>query len=1325
MAKQSRFIKRHKRSLSDPDLKDIKKNVDSQLSAFSTLVANLEVKKEIMERSRQKEAAANGNGATTGGFISSSGNMRTTASNGQGGGSILLKLKAIAEAFVNTPPDALHSREIVRQIQKLHLNAAKTATSLERELMIKLLFIISTCSRLEEYKECLEEDDVTEANDDSLNMSSESESEFLSGTSSPAVSSPIPMPQREARAAPRSRGKPTSRRLSRSLDGASFAAMLEEYALAEQEFSELSSPDIQRPARRRPAAAAAVAAGQSPDLSTSPTPDHDDNEDEIPESVRRRKTPLTLNDKFDEVVSPGEAHEREIKRRYEERDIEREKEKYTQKKKTGGRSKRPTERSPLAIAHSAAVAKDTHADSDDDDDSAGALGAEKRSISAPTKGTKSNGGGMLKIARGAAPIMSPEPRRPAAPSKGLSWFKMAIQKEKEKVKEKNKALRQPASPEVATTSGGSGGGKRIKKESVPRWPSPPPSKKRTSPTTGNSPPPVRAARPPSNLHRQLEAHEQERKKSGAVDADADADAAATTPGAVPAEEEKEKEMEKATEKETADSALAGEHTNVDNAGRDKSLTPPSVPPLALGALRRSGGGGGSARPDDANDTATEGGLHQTGTVAINEKRAEAMRQLMRDLEAAASKRAHEAEEAAAAQQHEQEQAEGKQREDAVRERDEEQRLRQQQAAESDKLRQQHQNMPYENDDDVGKITDSDRARIRSRPQSTELNLIVCRICEQPVPLNQMEAHGNMCSKYTKPLLLVETANKRLKQLLKRLERIRGRTEEHSNETLAMISGAIQLTKGVVGILPAAENATADCNAKLEQLRPIVDALDAPASAALVLSASSGIDLLNSPREMPGAPPPNSLNSPRYNPYIIMKAVEREMENKLASLKNIDELRIESPRSLFNSTKSELPNVQDFQFIKPIAKGGYSRVYLARKIKTGDLFAVKVLKKSFIAGKNAVPHILAEKKILEASVSSPFIVKMYYAFQTPRHLFLVMEFLPGGDCYSLLKNIGRFDESMARMYIAETVLALEYLHDHGIVHRDLKPDNMLISQAGHIKLTDFGLSRIGLNRKVKESSFAAMEEDYAQQLDLAGQKEEEGSMPGTPDYLAPEILLGLSHGKSVDWWALGCVLYEFLVGIPPFCGSCVEEIFQRILSRDIEWPDESEVSRDAIDLIDKLLQIKASERLGYQGASEVKEHPFFGNIDWSRVLKMKLKAVFLPRPSHDEDLSYFDARNEDFPIGNSDMRELMGRSWEDIDEVPIVGDSDRDARSLVRSPSPVDVDDAFGGFDSVVLGNLLHKNEVALKKVARMGSSDKLNEEDVDDVDSNSSSDEKA
>jgi len=591
---------------------------------------------------------------------------------------------------------------------------------------------------------------------------------------------------------------------------------------------------------------------------------------------------------------------------------------------------------------------------------------------------------------------------------------------------------------------------------------------------------------------------------------------------------------------------------------------------------------------------------------------------------------------------------------------------------------------------------------------------VCRICEEPVPLDQVEAHGNLCSKYAKPLLLLETANKRLKQLVKRLERIRDNRKEHSDQVLLSISAAIQITNGVLEIQPATKEATFNCANKLMQLRPIISTLDLPASGMTL--STCGIDLLNSPRDREGSSSSvaTSAHDPRNSPYIIMKAIEREMENKVASLENIDELENESPRSLFSSSVSELPTVRDFSFIKPIAKGGYSRVFLARKIKTGDLFAVKVLKKSFIAGKNAVPHILAEKKILETSVSSPFIVKMYYAFQTSKHLFLVMEFLPGGDCFSLLKNVGRFDESMAKMYIAETLLALEYLHDHGIVHRDLKPDNMLISQAGHIKLTDFGLSRIGLNRKVKESSFAAMEEDYAHQLDLAGQKEEqEGAMPGTPDYLAPEILLGLPHGKAVDWWALGCVLYEFLVGIPPFCGSCVEEIFQRILSRDIDWPDESEVSKEAIDLIDKLLQVNASMRLGFQGASEVKEHPFFAGIDWNKVLKMKMKAIFLPRQSHEEDISYFDPRNQDFPSNGADnnsYRGLLSRSWEDIDEVPVLDDLDKESRAIVRSPSPFDADDAFGGFDSVVLGNLLHKNEVALKKVVRLGSSDALAED---------------
>jgi hypothetical protein len=427
--------------------------------------------------------------------------------------------------------------------------------------------------------------------------------------------------------------------------------------------------------------------------------------------VRRRKLSLTLNDKFDDAAS-GEvdAHERELKRRYEEREIERETEKYTQKK--GGRSKRPTERSPLAIAHSAAVAKDTHADTDDDDD------YDDDDNNEPPSSSSSSSNGLkktktkamhLKIARGATPVMSPEPRRPATQSKGLSWFKMAIQKEKEKTK--TKALKTTSSP---------GATKRIKKESV----SSPPGKRRTSPAVAS--PPVQAG-VPSNLHKQLEAHELEQKEK-------DPTAAVTTTAAEPAKNAPSPAVVE-NEKEKSD---GGEGVGVEwISSKDKSLTPPSVPPLALGVLRRSGGslarsedasGSRVSRASvDASNDITDSSIHQTGVVAINEKRAEAMRQLMHDLEAAASKRAHEAEEAAAEAARQK-----REEENAERERDEKQQKQLQERTESDKKQQlaQQQHAPYENDDDVGKINDSDRARIRSRPQSTELNLIVCRICEQ-------------------------------------------------------------------------------------------------------------------------------------------------------------------------------------------------------------------------------------------------------------------------------------------------------------------------------------------------------------------------------------------------------------------------------------------------------------------------------------------------------------------------------------------------------------------------------------------------------------------
>ena len=234
----------------------------------------------------------------------------------------------------------------------------------------------------------------------------------------------------------------------------------------------------------------------------------------------------------------------------------------------------------------------------------------------------------------------------------------------------------------------------------------------------------------------------------------------------------------------------------------------------------------------------------------------------------------------------------------------------------------------------------------------------------------------------------------------------------------------------------------------------------------------------------------------------------------------------------------------------------------------------------------------------------------------------MEYIPGGDVFSLLKNLNAFPEKLAKQYIAEMVLALEYLHGVGIIHRDLKPDNMLISSEGHIKLTDFGLSKIGLIDK-QETEVEALAEDGGGEEDGG---EEEGAV-GTPDYLAPEIFLGTGHGKEVDWWACGCILYEFLVGITPFYGESWEEILENVLNHQIEWPEAGEgygISEQAKDLVEQLLKIDPTQRLGSKGASEVKQHRFFEGVDWGELLK--LKGAFIPRIKGKEDTDYFKARN---------------------------------------------------------------------------------------------------
>ncbi|KAJ6418631.1 hypothetical protein OIU84_001907 [Salix udensis] len=325
------------------------------------------------------------------------------------------------------------------------------------------------------------------------------------------------------------------------------------------------------------------------------------------------------------------------------------------------------------------------------------------------------------------------------------------------------------------------------------------------------------------------------------------------------------------------------------------------------------------------------------------------------------------------------------------------------------------------------------------------------------------------------------------------------------------------------------------------------------------------------------------------------------------------------------------SIDDFEIIKPISRGAFGRVFLAKKRATGDLFAIKVLKKADMIRKNAVESILAERDIL-ISVRNPFVVRFFYSFTCRENLYLVMEYLNGGDLYSLLRNLGCLDEDVARVYIAEVVLALEYLHSLRVVHRDLKPDNLLIAHDGHIKLTDFGLSKVGLINSTNDLSGPAvsgtsMLVDDEPQLPTSEHQQErrkKRSAVGTPDYLAPEILLGTGHGTTADWWSVGVILFELIVGIPPFNAEHPQTIFDNILNCKIPWPRVPEaISPEAQDLIDRLLTEDPHQRLGARGASEVKQHVFFKDINWDTLARQK--AAFVPSSESALDTSYFTSR----------------------------------------------------------------------------------------------------
>lgn len=391
---------------------------------------------------------------------------------------------------------------------------------------------------------------------------------------------------------------------------------------------------------------------------------------------------------------------------------------------------------------------------------------------------------------------------------------------------------------------------------------------------------------------------------------------------------------------------------------------------------------------------------------------------------------------------------------------------------------------------------------------------------------------------------------------------------------------------------------------------------------------SGISQLNvnTSSSSCGTPPPAQL--PPSAPAVTPAANYTLDENALlkaaavasASLHGLTSTPIaKSIRSAVEPpapSQQQQPSEQDFEVAKLISNGAYGAVYLVKHKHSRQRFAMKKINKNNLILRNQVEQVFAERDILSFA-DNPFVVSMCCSFETKKHLCLVMEYVEGGDCANLLKSIGPLPFDMARFYFAETVLAVEYLHSYGIVHRDLKPDNLLITALGHIKLTDFGLSKMGLM-----SLATNLYEGY---IDSETRQFSDKQVYGTPEYIAPEVILRQGYGKPVDWWSMGIILYEFLIGCVPFFGETPEELFAHTVNDDIEWPDNEDwaIAPEAKDLITQLLQQNPRDRLGIGGAHEVKEHVYFTAVDWNSLLRQK--AEFVPQLSNDDDTSYFDSK----------------------------------------------------------------------------------------------------
>eukprot|EP00792_Barthelona_sp_PAP020_P011903 TRINITY_DN616_c0_g1_i1.p1 TRINITY_DN616_c0_g1~~TRINITY_DN616_c0_g1_i1.p1 ORF type:complete len:850 (-),score=211.16 TRINITY_DN616_c0_g1_i1:115-2664(-) len=497
--------------------------------------------------------------------------------------------------------------------------------------------------------------------------------------------------------------------------------------------------------------------------------------------------------------------------------------------------------------------------------------------------------------------------------------------------------------------------------------------------------------------------------------------------------------------------------------------------------------------------------------------------------------------------------------------------------------------------------------------------ILCRICDMYVPISQILLHTTECSQLNAANVQRYTINDRLSNLAGSAVN-RARTHHEITTAHSLLTTIASL-----------------CNRVYRS----------NLSDSSLASVRAEINSLNARIQKAGSPDMT---------FVFCARLQFLVEEKANAVRNAAELT-----STQNElTVSRVPKFSDFKKETIISRGAFGVVYLAKKKRTGDYYAMKVMKKQEIQRKNMSARMKSERDILMANNDSPYVVPLVWSFHNKDYLVLVMEYCPGGDLLGLLREMGQLPIEACRQYIAELFIALNWLHSRHTVHRDIKPDNVLIDEHGHLKLIDFGLSNKGLHT----SSYP---QTNKKQDNVVKPHQRQHSIVGTPDYLPPELLLGLGHDTSADYWSTGCLLYEMVVGVAPFNATTKEEVFNNIVNCKINWQllEEEADCPEILDLLKGLLRMKPSERFTYK---EVQNHPFFADIDWETVYISE--PVFKPVLANPADTSYFENRRE--------LRYPSMNPFEDFDEQQSFNDD-------------------YKGFSYINIDELRLKNEIAYKE----------------------------